>query len=61
VLFVDLLGVSAMNRGPKQEVRANLIALERAVSAMYRDYLEPDSPWPAALFSDTLVLARAGR
>lgn len=24
---------------------------------MYRDYLEPDSPWPAALFSDTLVLA----
>lgn len=24
---------------------------------MYRDYLTPRSPWPAALFSDTLVLA----
>jgi hypothetical protein len=57
VLFVDLLGVRAMNRGPKRAVRANLIALERAVSGMYRDYLEPDSPWPGALFSDTLVLA----
>lgn len=24
---------------------------------MYRDFLTEDSPWPAALFSDTLVLA----
>ncbi|HET6508500.1 MAG TPA: hypothetical protein VFG42_17035 [Baekduia sp.] len=57
MLFVDLLGVRAMNRGPQRAVRSNLIALERAVSGMYRDYLEPDSPWPGALFSDTLVLA----
>jgi hypothetical protein len=57
VLFVDLLGVRAMNRGTEREVRSNLIALEHAVSGMYRDYLEADSPWPGALFSDTLVLA----
>lgn len=57
VLFVDLLGVRAMNRGPHRKVLANLVAVERAVSGMYRDFLKEDSPWPASLFSDTLVLA----
>jgi hypothetical protein len=57
VLFVDLLGVRAMNRGPDREVRGNLIALERAVSGTYQDFLDPASTRPAALFSDTLVLA----
>jgi hypothetical protein len=55
VLFVDLLGVGAMNSGPN--VRANLIRIERAVTRMYRNFVDPESPWPAALFSDTLVLA----
>ena len=57
VLFIDLLGVRAMNRGPVRDVRRDLVALEQAVSQMYRDYLKPESPWPAAFFSDTLVLA----
>jgi hypothetical protein len=55
VLFVDLLGVRAMNHGGK--AAAHLVALERAVNGTYRNFLEPDSPWPAAFFSDTLVLA----
>jgi hypothetical protein len=55
VLFVDLLGVSAMNRS--RSVARHLVALERAVTGTYRDFLSQDSPWPAAFFSDTLVLA----
>lgn len=44
-----------MNRS--RRVAQHLKALERAVSGMYRDFLKSDSPWPAAFFSDTLVLA----
>jgi hypothetical protein len=55
VLFIDLLGVRAMNKSNK--VAAHLVALERAVTGMYRDFLNTRSPWPAAFFSDTLVLA----
>ena len=55
VLFVDLLGVSAMNRS--RSVARHLVDLERAVTGTYRDFLSQDSPWPAAFFSDTLVLA----
>lgn len=55
VLFIDILGVREMNRS--RRVGQHLKALERAVTGMYRDFLEPDSPWPAAFFSDTLVLA----
>lgn len=55
VLFIDLLGVRQMNRS--RRVAAHLVALESAVTGMYRDFLQPDSPWPAAFFSDTLVLA----
>ncbi len=55
VLFIDLLGVREMNRSPR--VASHLIALERAVSRTYRDFLKPDPPLPAAFFSDTPVLA----
>jgi hypothetical protein len=55
VLFVDLLGVRAMARG--RAAGKNLRALDRAVSGTYRDFLKEDSPWPAAFFSDTLVVA----
>jgi len=55
VLFMDLLGVKEMNRS--RTVAQHLIDLERAVTGAYRNYLSPFSPWPSALFSDTLVLA----
>ncbi|HEY1458124.1 MAG TPA: hypothetical protein VGF15_06365, partial [Solirubrobacteraceae bacterium] len=39
----------------------NLVELDRAIGGAfrqsYRDYLAPESPWPAAMFSDTLVMA----
>lgn len=54
VLFLDLLGVRAMNASP--DVDQHLRALDRAVSRTYRDFLRADSPWPASFFSDTLVL-----
>jgi hypothetical protein len=56
VLFVDILGVRAMNSGP--DAGEHLVALDRAVSKTYRDFLDPRSGWRAAFFSDTLVLAR---
>lgn len=55
VLFVDLLGVHAMAEGPDSQ--AHLVALERALRSTYRDFLQPGSAWPAAMFSDTLVVA----
>jgi hypothetical protein len=55
VLFVDLLGVRAMNEGGK--AGQHLVRLERAVTRAYRDFLSPDAVWPSAFFSDTLVLA----
>ncbi len=55
VLFMDLLGVGAMNRS--RSAARHLVELERAVTVNYRDYLSPFSPWPSAFFSDTLVLA----
>ncbi len=57
VLFVDLLGVRAMNRGSVSQVRRHLIELDRAVTGQYRNYFRPESEWRAAFFSDTLVLA----
>jgi hypothetical protein len=54
VLFIDLLGVRAMNASP--QVGQHLRDLDRAVGGMYRNFLAADSPWPAAFFSDTLVL-----
>ena len=55
VLYVDLLGVSALAEG--QAAQQSLVRLERALRSMYRDFLADDSPWPAAMFSDTLVVA----
>jgi class 3 adenylate cyclase len=55
VLFMDLLGVSAMNQARHPD--RYLVALERVVTKSYRDYLNPFSPWPSAFFSDTLVVA----
>jgi hypothetical protein len=55
VLFLDLLGVRAMNASPR--VAAHLVALDRAVKGMHRDFLGEASRYRAAFFSDTLVLA----
>ncbi len=55
LLFVDLLGVRAMASG--RAAGKNLRSLAEAVSGTYRDFLDEDSPWPAAFFSDTLVVA----
>jgi hypothetical protein len=54
VLFFDLLGVRQMARSA--QAAAHLKTLERVVSRRYRDFLAPGSPWPAAFFSDSLVL-----
>jgi len=54
VLFFDLLGVRHMARSP--QAGRYLQALEEVVSRRYRDFLDPSSPWPAAFFSDSLVL-----
>lgn len=55
VLFLDLLGVREMSGS--SEARKHLRAIEQAISGSYGDFLRADSPWPAAFFSDTLVLA----
>lgn len=55
VLYVDLLGVSAL--AESASAQQSLKRLDRALRSMYRDYLADDSPWPAAMFSDTLVVA----
>ncbi len=55
VLFFDLLGVSAMAASP--QAGKHLQAIDRVVSGRYRDFLAPRSPWPAAFFSDTLLLS----
>ncbi len=55
VLFLDLLGVRHMSRS--EQAAQHLAAITRAISGSYRDFLRPDSSWPAALFSDAFVLA----
>jgi hypothetical protein len=55
LLFVDVLGVSEMSRG--DDADGQLRRLDDAVRGAYRDFLAEDSPWPAAYFSDTFVLA----
>jgi hypothetical protein len=54
VLFVDLLGVREVSRN---DPLAGLRGLEHATRRSFRDFLAPDSPWPSAFFSDTLVVA----
>jgi hypothetical protein len=56
LLFLDLLGVTEMARSP--HAQQNLVDLEQAIRGLQlRDFLDPDSAWPAAIFSDTLVMA----
>jgi len=54
VLFMDVLGVRHMTRG--RTATQNLRGLSNAMT-LWRHVLREDSPWPAAFFSDTLVLA----
>lgn len=54
VLYVDLLGIREMTR---KRAAANLRRLQQAVQRAYRNFLHEKSPWPAATFSDTLVVA----
>lgn len=54
-LFVDILGVRAMSRAADAD--QHLLRLQRTVRDRLRDYLGESAPWPAAFFSDTLVLA----
>jgi hypothetical protein len=54
LLFLDLLGVTEMASSPRAQ--QNLLDLERAIRGPLRDLLDPESPWPAAMFSDTLVM-----
>jgi hypothetical protein len=55
LLFLDLLGVTEMACSPRAE--QNLIELEQAIRGPLKDLLDPKSAWPAAIFSDTLVMA----
>jgi hypothetical protein len=54
VLYVDLLGVSAMTEA--QDPQQELIDLDRALRASFRDY-HRSSEWIATMFSDLLVIA----
>ncbi len=54
LLFVDLLGVREVSL---REPLTGLRGLEHATRRSFRDFLMPDSPWPSAFFSDTLVVA----
>ncbi len=55
LLFLDLLGVTEMATGPRAQ--QNLVDLEQAIRGLVRDFLDPGSAWPAAMFFDTLVMA----
>lgn len=54
VLYVDLLGVSAMTETP--DPQQELIDLDRALRGSFRDY-HRSSEWVATMFSDLLVMA----
>lgn len=53
-LFIDILGVREMATGP--EAGERLADLNTALRRPLGDFFAPDSPWPAAFFSDTLVM-----
>lgn len=57
VLFLDLLGVRAMTQGPEKDVQDRLVALDDALGETVRQYVGPDTRFPATFFSDTLVVA----
>lgn len=46
-----------MNQGAEVDVQRRLLALDEALAGTFRDYVMPGAELPAALFSDTLVLA----
>lgn len=54
LLFIDILGVREMAKGP--EADAKLADLKTALRRPLGDFFAPSSPWPAAFFSDTLVM-----
>ncbi len=53
VLFVDLLGITQLARS--EQASKYLTTLNEALRSS-RDFLVEDSPWPAAYFSDSLVI-----
>jgi hypothetical protein len=55
LLFLDMLGVSAMARS--REAAKHLAAVDRAVRSSFRDFLGPATELPGAVFSDSLVIA----
>jgi hypothetical protein len=55
LLFLDLLGVTEMATSPR--AAQNLVELEQAIRGVVRDFLDPASFWPAAMFSDAIVMA----
>jgi hypothetical protein len=57
VLFLDLLGVRAMTQGAEKDVQRRLVALDDAIGDTVRQYVGPDTRFPATFFSDTLVVA----
>jgi len=56
VLFIDILGVRRLATDGRR-VGVHLRELSNALRHSVRDFLDPGSPWPAAFFSDSLVLA----
>lgn len=57
VLFLDLLGVQAMNHGSRADVERRLVTLDDALAETFRQYAGPYAEFPAVFFSDTLVVA----
>ena len=55
LLFLDLLGVRKMATSP--QAQQNLIELKQALRSPLKGLLDPESAFPAAVFSDTLVMA----
>jgi hypothetical protein len=55
LLFLDLLGVRKMATG--SHAQQNLLELEQALRSPLKGLLDPESAFPAAVFSDTLVMA----
>ena len=55
VLFIDLLGVRQLATDGRR-VGIHLRELSEALRHSVRDFLDPGSPWPAAFFSDSLVI-----
>jgi hypothetical protein len=55
LLFLDLLGVTEM--ATSSRAAQNLVELEQAIRGVVRDFLDSATFWPAAMFSDMIVMA----